>query len=433
MGSYTHYACTLIVALAVSLRGTSGQLNMNHVCALVNNGLMIGSMEYCDTYYVCQNGKATHQQCASGYYFNKESQVCQPQDQVQCLAANAAPCSGFAVGQWAPVAGSCTDFYYCSLNGPERSTCPYGEYFNPTTQSCVYADQYNCMQAAPPSEPDTTGTNSAEDSTEESISVSLPINLCILIQAGIYFGSPSSCSGWNKCNNGVMISGICPNGLEYNVLTMSCDYASSVTCSQVTNDPYLTPNNCSTVNAMKAGPTCDSYMVCDGTSYQINHCPSGEYYDMVSQTCVDRLEARNNCDRCEGTTKTFVNMYSAYNCSGYLYCVNGVEVSSGYCTNGTYFNEEEGACVTGVSEPMFGCCNPQYYGASATTPTVGGNSTTAAGNSTTVATSTTESSVNATSDASSNANSNSTTAAVTVTTLAPTNGTDANSTSTTIG
>ncbi|XP_075160769.1 peritrophin-48 [Haematobia irritans] len=362
MGFSTHYTCALILAITICY-ASSAKLNMNHICDLVNDGLMISSAASCDTYYACRGGKATRQICAPGYFFDKEIQMCAPQDQVQCLAANAPACSGYSLGEWAPVMGSCTDFYYCSTNGPLRSNCPDGEYFNPTIQQCVYASSYNCMQSAAPAPPSSgESTDSLGDEVVEDVDLTVPVNMCIFIQSGIFFASADACTSWNKCENGVMIDGICPNGLEYNVITMSCAYPSSVTCSQVTNDPNLIPAaTCTTKNAIKAGPTCDTYMVCDGSTYQLTQCPSGEYFDTVSQTCVDRLDARNNCDRCEGTTKAFVNMYSASNCTGYLYCVNGAEASSGYCTDGSYFDEAEGACVRGESEPLYGCCNPKYF------------------------------------------------------------------------
>ncbi|XP_073841560.1 peritrophin-48 [Musca autumnalis] len=387
MGSHFFLTLACVAVLAACSQGLPSKFNMNHLCALVNDGLMISSLDACDAYYECRGGRAIRQICSSGYIFSKEDQICRPQEEVQCAVSSSIPCSGYQVGAWAPVAGSCTDFYYCSQTGPERATCPYGEYFNPLKQACVYPNQYSCA-AGSTADSDAnvsveigSGEDTSDTGAEISITITLPLNLCNFIPSNLFFGSPSDCTGWNKCIDGVMQSGICPNDLEYNVLTMMCEYPQTVTCSQVTNDPFLAPDTCNTKNAKKAGNTCDTYFVCDGSYYQIAECPSGEFYDTVSQTCVDRLQARNNCDRCEGTTNSFVNMYSASNCTGYLYCLNGVEVSSGYCSSGSYFDERVGACVMGASDPLLGCCNPQYYNSSSDTN--GSSSTTEASEATT--------------------------------------------------
>lgn len=228
----------MTLALAC-LHTTSAKLNMNHICALVNDGIRIASFDACEAYYVCQNGIATRQDCPPNNYFDKESQSCLPQKQVKCLAPSNVPCSGYNYGSWAPVSGSCTDFYYCSLNGPERSSCPFGEYFNPQLEACVYPTQYPCsVESSETGSTNVAGdslVNSSESSEEisDSTTITLPLNLCNFFSNSMFFGSPSNCNGWNKCNDNIMQSGICPNGLMYNVLTMTCDYAAQVSCRQV--------------------------------------------------------------------------------------------------------------------------------------------------------------------------------------------------------
>lgn len=205
---------------------------MDHVCALVNDGLMIADHATCDTYYMCQGGKATVQSCSPGNYFSKETQNCVAQDQVRCAAASSVPCSGYALGSWAPVSGSCTDFFYCSASGPQRSTCPNGEYFNPLQQACVYPDQYYCVANSGSSDSADSNTSTNNDSGE-TITITEPINLCIFIKNGIFFGNPATCNGWNKCVDDALVSGVCPDNLEYDVLTMQCVYPSGYSCSQV--------------------------------------------------------------------------------------------------------------------------------------------------------------------------------------------------------
>lgn len=115
-----------------------------------------------------------------------------------------------------------------------RASCPFGEYFNPVKQACVYPSDYNCVEATPEVDTNISVEDGSGDSGSSiSITISLPLNLCNFIPGGLFFGSASACNGWNKCVDGVLQSGVCSDGLVYNVLTMMCEYPQWVTCSQV--------------------------------------------------------------------------------------------------------------------------------------------------------------------------------------------------------
>ncbi|XP_037937423.1 peritrophin-48 [Teleopsis dalmanni] len=347
-----------LLALAIS-SNAQVTVNMDHVCALVADNTLISTGSSCDSYYSCLGGVATLQSCPPTQYFSKDDQTCVPSSEMNCYSNGEDPCSGATVGTWVSVPGTCSDFYYCSATGALRSSCPYGENFDTASQSCVFASQLPC---------------GITDNGDDSPGI-VSINLCTYMQNGMYFGNPTSCTGWNKCTNNLMISGDCPTGFDYNVQIGECDYPIDTNCSQVTYDPVLagavsSGGPCTTLNAMKAASNCAGYYQCDGSNYQYYMCSSGLYYDTVSQTCVNRLLARNNCDRCYGTTESFVNMYSTTGCTGYLYCVKGVEQGTGFCTTGMYFNEVAGACVN--QDPEFLCCDPGTTSTIATTATTSG-------------------------------------------------------------
>ncbi|KAH8303530.1 hypothetical protein KR018_000910, partial [Drosophila ironensis] len=317
------------------------------LCLLVTNGDYVASQTNCSSYYQCQGSVATPMSCGSGLYFDKNSQQCVSTVPASCISASN-PCQGKAVGSFAASSTSCGGYYYCGASGPVSGQCPAGENFNPITMSCVYANQYTCTM---------TSGSSGNSSTMVSL------NLCNLVENGIYFGNPSNCSSWNYCQNNVLRSGNCPTGMVFNVQQQTCAYRTiSSSCAQVTNDPSLTGVS-NTLTCTKAGTTqaataCNQYYQCTPQlSLQLQTCPSGNYYDTVSQLCVARMSARNNCDRCVGTTSTFVNSYSSSNCTGYLYCVNGVSQAQEVCPTSYYFNEIQGSCVAGT-EPQFLCCNP---------------------------------------------------------------------------
>jgi len=386
--------CGALLAAAILLCCTlspAAALNYNNVCALVPTNTMIASNDACNIYYQCNNGVATQQTCATGFSFSVQQQQCLPQSQVNCFANQSNPCEGRQIGTWAPKLGSCQEFYYCSATGPQLGACPNNLNFDANKQMCDYI---TCQS-----------TDSSDDSSESTTTV--VVNLCDFIQPHLYFGSPSACAGWNICQNGAMTSGTCRSGFLFNTNIMECDYPSDVTCIQVTNDPELGGSppvigaTCSQNGLTQAiNNTCNAYYSCNGNNFVYTYCPAGLYYDTVSQTCVSRMNARNNCDRCQGTTSTFVNAYSNVSCTDYLYCKNGVEVLLGSCPNGAYYDESLGACAY-QTEPQFGCCNPSVYSSSSNTTdapdsssttvsgstvtTVAGASTTFGGASTTVA------------------------------------------------
>ncbi|XP_016991144.2 peritrophin-48 [Drosophila rhopaloa] len=335
-------ALALLVACAAP---ATADLNVTALCLLVRSGSYVASQTECSTYYQCQGSQVTTLTCPTGYYFDKNAQQCTGTVPSTCIDSNN-PCQGKAVGSFAGTTTSCGGYYYCGSSGAVRGNCPAGENFNPTTMACVYANNYPCR-------------TSSDSDTAASV---LTLNLCNLIKNGVYFGSPSNCSGWNFCQDNVLRSGSCAKGFVYNVAASNCGYQTISSCSQVTNDPSLTgaavPTICSKAGSMIKATACNQYYMCSASgSYQLMTCPSGYYYDTISEACVTRMLARNDCDRCVGTTASFVNAYSASNCSDYLYCVNGVQKDVETCPTGYYFNENSGACVNG-EEPQFRCCNP---------------------------------------------------------------------------
>ncbi|KAH8239624.1 hypothetical protein KR032_006047, partial [Drosophila birchii] len=349
-------AMALLLACAAP---ATANVNVTALCLLVNNGVYVASQTDCSTYYQCLGSGPTAMSCPTGYYFDKNAQQCSGTVPSTCtLSSN--PCQGKAVGTFAPSSSSCGGYFYCGASGAVSGRCPSGENFNPTTMACVYSNQYPCQ--------DSVATESGSGGTVTS---SVALNLCNLVENGIYFGSPTSCSGWNYCQDNVLHSGTCETGKYFNVQQKNCGYQQSTTCSQVTNDPSLTgvtiPTTCTKAGTFKAATACNQYYYCTASlNYQLMTCQTGYFYDTISQLCVVRTQARNDCDRCVGTSASFVNAYSTSNCSDYLYCVNGVQKAVETCPINYYFNENTGSCSNSV-EPQFLCCNPTGSTGQATT------------------------------------------------------------------
>ncbi|XP_030372029.1 peritrophin-48 [Scaptodrosophila lebanonensis] len=336
----------LIIATAAllccSITPTSA-LNMSDVCLLVKHDTFVASPSDCHSYYTCVGATAQLYSCPTGYGFSKDSQACVPAQSICGASSASSACQNAVVGTYQAVQNSCNSFWYCSASGPLQGYCPTGDNFNPTTQSCDLASDYSC----PWTETD------ASDASGETI------NLCSIIPNDVFFGNPTSCSNWLYCDQGTLKNGTCPKGFVFNVATGTCDYAVDTTCSQVTNAAGLIDYagfNCKTAGDMIAASACNQYYTCSSSKvYVLNTCASGLYFDTVSQKCITRASAQNNCDRCLGSTSQFVNSYGS-NCTSYLTCKNGVQFGSVQtCPTGhPFFNENDGLCE--LTNPQFTFC-----------------------------------------------------------------------------
>ncbi|EDW40180.1 GL25051 [Drosophila persimilis] len=360
----------LLLLLCSCTAPAAANLNMSALCLMVPDGMFVSSQADCSSYYQCQGATASLMSCSNGQYFDKDAQMCVASSQSTC-ASKSQPCLGKAVGTFQADSSSCGGYWYCSASGALSGSCPAARTSIPPNRACVYPYQYACT------------VSTVDNGSGASLEVSL--NLCSIIENGFYFGSASNCSGWNYCQDNVLHTGTCQNGLIFDVNGRSCGYRGSSSCAQVTNDPSLTaaaaPSNCTTSGEKKAATACNQYYLCTGSTYSLITCATGSYYDTVSMQCVSRMQARNDCDRCLGSTKTFVNAYSNSSCDQYLYCVNGVQQAIETCPVNYYFNENVGSCVY-ETEPQFDFCNP--------TKASGVPATTAATNTTTSASTTTK-------------------------------------------
>ncbi|XP_054734749.1 peritrophin-48-like [Anastrepha obliqua] len=384
---YTRTFCAL--ALVVLCVNASAAVNMNNICLLLKENALVASGDSCSSYYKCSNGVASQKNCSTGLYFDKNSQGCVSKIPSYCTTDAADPCNGYAVGSFAAVAESCAGYYYCSSSGAERSNCPDDLIFNPDKQSCVYKSTYDCVD----------GTNNSSSTGA--------INLCSYVQNGIYFGNAWACAGWQKCtSNTEYTTGTCTNDLVFDPANAICNYQSAVSCSQVTKDPSLDVTSasnggaCTETGAKENATACNQYYLCNGKNWILTSCDQHLFYDVTSKECVNRMNAYNDCDRCVGTTtNTFVNAFGT-NCTGYLYCTDGAESSSGICVNDMFFDEAEGLCV--YKNPGYVFCadsSSTTTTTSSTTTTTDASTTSTAAATTDEATTTTTSATTTTSSA----------------------------------
>lgn len=115
---------------------------------------------------------------------------------------------------------------------------------------------------------------------------------------------------------------------------------------------------------------CAMWYICDGTQWvKQTECGPGLYFDTLTSSCKNRQAATPTagCNRCQYSSSTFVNAVDPF-CQDYIYCKGGVEVSTGTCDAGQFFNEKRQACVVGTNDfDTYKSNNGACYGDTSTT------------------------------------------------------------------
>uniref|UniRef100_A0A6P4FLF2 Zonadhesin n=1 Tax=Drosophila rhopaloa TaxID=1041015 RepID=A0A6P4FLF2_DRORH len=307
----------------------------------------------CSKYLACCHGEFVSKSCKDGYYWNSEkgdcvvdNGECKPPTCVEgSITANPDDCAGFL---------ECVDGTVVVVS------CPEGDYFNATQNSCV---------------PDTCGVciNCTEGSKKEDLSDCAKFQICVngkyvsqSCPTGDYWNSadkecqkdegqcngspgctegelevdPTDCAGYWKCTNGSLVSVKCPDGAYFNATYKTCVPDTDGVCV-----------NC-VEGAQKPEPTdCTKYQVCSGGKYVTKSCESGYYWNNKTEVCEwDNGQCNGNGTTCtDGEVKV-----DPTDCAGYLSCSNGKFVNV-KCADGAYFNTTLETCVPDTDGVCVNC------------------------------------------------------------------------------
>ncbi|XP_017059485.1 peritrophin-48 [Drosophila ficusphila] len=333
----------LLVATILCLMGGSvmgdaileGNYNVTAFCTCVKTGTQLGSIESCQSYYVCQSTGPVKAECQTGYSYDYKRSGCYPSSQVECYWGVNEPCAG-KTNVFVPNTAVCGGYYWCS-NGvsSKAKTCATGQVFNNDQQACIWG---SC--------PSTT------DSSNETVLT----NLCDVVPPGQYFGDTSNCSIWYNCksnSSGVYLEkGECSTDKQtaFNPSAQNCDYTTtSNICSRVTGVPLSeTAATCTSGTQQPDANVCGQYQVCVNSKWTTVVCNTGYYYDVDTKACVLRQLATpvSTCNRCQGAQGSFVNAVDSKDCSTYYWCsATGVASQVESCTEDRFFNEDRQGCV----------------------------------------------------------------------------------------
>lgn len=227
---------------------------------------------------------------------------------------------------------NCNIYYKCNNGIATTFTCPQGQIFNKDTGMCITSS---------------SGCNNVN-------------SMCVGQSKGTFLGDDSTCSGYYFCN-GVDAAGQhgnCPNGLNFNPKSQSCDYASNYPCS-------LSPQGnsmqaiCSYVPNGKyfgVATNCANWGICDNGQYKTGVCGAGLFNtklgvcdeDVSEVSCIQtKFEVGPKGDHilqgsdCSSWTSQF--QADPQSCSGYYYCNAQKQAQWGQCKNNDFFSN--GNCV----------------------------------------------------------------------------------------
>ncbi|EDW99710.2 uncharacterized protein Dyak_GE22942 [Drosophila yakuba] len=344
---------TILCLMGVQALGEDileGNYNVTAVCTAVKVGTQLGSIESCQTYYVCKSTGPEKASCQTGYSYDYQRSSCYPSSEVSCYWGVENPCGG-KNATWVPNTFVCGGWFYC-LDGESAGSgkCPSNQKFDATTAGCTY------------------GSCATTDSTDGVVLD----DLCDVVPPSLYFGDTSDCATWHYCEStstGIVLrTGKCDN--IYNALTGQCAYSSTGACSRVTGIPLGDGATVScTTNGGKTpdATVCGKYYVCTNKVNVATYCETGYYFDVKTFTCRTRQLAVpvEGCNRCQYATTMFVNAVNSDNCSTYYYCNKEGQATLNTCPDDTFFNESAQGCAPDENLETYVENNGACYGATA--------------------------------------------------------------------
>lgn len=320
--------------------------------------------ETCSSFYECNGGVPTRQECESGLYFNENTGLCDDPANVECESDTPTPlpptlpntlvnCDGVNDFDYIPHPDSCSEYFQCFGNYPYLLSCPRGLYFSPERNTCI--EEYCRATQPPPVSPP-------------------PQNVtCEGVPNFGFIPSMESCTEYYQCIDSTPFRLACPRGLYFDVPSRSCTYPSIAECALYPPPTPPPPVDTSCVGRenfsfVPSPMSCPEYYQCiDDVGYRMQ-CPRGLYFSPDQLRCMNPNEA--NCVirvpptlpppvtmtpptspnpdtpavSCDGVTN-FNFIASPASCGNYYQCIDGNAFLLS-CPSNRHFNEERQTCLT---------------------------------------------------------------------------------------
>ncbi|KAH8259728.1 hypothetical protein KR026_009593, partial [Drosophila bipectinata] len=177
----------------------------------------------CTKYKICAGGKYVVQSCASGLYFNNQTNRCET-DNGECIVVPS--CTEYEV-KVNPA--DCAGYLQCINGNFVARKCSASQFFNATVERCEVDVNNVCI----PKDCD-------PECCENPNAPSLPV--------------ANNCSAFIQCVDGKVFHQNCPSNLQYNNVTKECDFPWVVGCEDGAPPPIAGPS----------GTYCESHGDCIG-------------------------------------------------------------------------------------------------------------------------------------------------------------------------
>ncbi|XP_033157479.1 peritrophin-48 [Drosophila mauritiana] len=308
----------------------SGALTFNAtlICSLVVNGTKMNDPRACNAWIQCVDGIAVSGSCATGLFYDRESQKCLSSSSVKCLSSD--PCAALPTG-FAADPYSCNGYYYCKNGKGTHGVCNTGMNYNSGTQDCIR--DFPCPDKMDPD------------------------SYCNILPDGVFVKDTDNCNGYQMCWDGQVINGTCPGTFYFKASTAQCDYPQNVECDFVPVPDIIEKGVCpETGGFISDNKTCNGYYYCKDLGngeFSLEHgvCSDGRFFLATDGgACVPRSKVKCGYDRCVGLGNSTIQLANESDdgCRGYSICQDGIVIGQGTCPQDEYFDEISQRCTTQV-------------------------------------------------------------------------------------
>ncbi|XP_013774373.1 uncharacterized protein LOC106459308 [Limulus polyphemus] len=234
----------------------------------------------CDKYVECINGIAFIRQCKWGQKFDELRKTC-ISNNGGCEKLGKDPVCKKLDGLFAKK-DDCSKFYHCSNGIAYVKNCPASLLFNPRLKVCDWPWNVNDCGVDLVPDPDPI--------CEVNLDIKCPSCACRV-------PDPRDCGSFYECtSDGKPCKKICPAGLKFNAIKMTCDKPENYDCTVIERDPrdnkVTTPipkpsDPCArrSFGLVRSPTDCSKYINCGAVPRVEQMCPPGLYFNEAIQVC----------------------------------------------------------------------------------------------------------------------------------------------------
>lgn len=111
------------------------------ICSDKGTGRFYRDYTDCKSYVACVNGVSMFGSCPGQFLFNANSSTCDYPQNVEC---HTCPRSGMKTF---PIAGSCRQYVRCLAGQAEYLECPGDLYYDKSTDTCNFQSEVDCTES----------------------------------------------------------------------------------------------------------------------------------------------------------------------------------------------------------------------------------------------------------------------------------------------